>query len=266
MPKEENQKEARVFADAFAASLAESLTRTARHPWQLKVLDSPDAAAEQGEPIHFRATTEGSLRGSCFIEVFEPQVKELASKIGGATVSAFDDGHIDAIEKVIASSMGGLAASLSAEYGSFTRKIERASGPALGGMLLVSLAAFEGEEPGVSIALYFDQQLLSALVTEPAAKDAAQTQKPPLDPLNLDLVMDVELNVSLRFGQRQLPLREVLELSSGSVIELDRQVDDPVELLLDGKVIARGEAVIVDGNYGLRVTEIPQPIASHFSR
>ncbi len=69
--------------------------------------------------------------------------------------------------------------------------------------------------------------------------------------------MDVELNVSLRFGQRQLPLREVLELSSGSVIELDRMVDEPVELLLDGKVIARGEAVIVDGNYGLRVTEIP---------
>jgi flagellar motor switch protein FliN/FliY len=78
--------------------------------------------------------------------------------------------------------------------------------------------------------------------------------------------MDVELNVSLRFGQRQLPLREVLELASGSVVELDRQVDDPVELLLDGKVIARGEAVIVDGNYGLRVTEIPQPITSHFIR
>jgi flagellar motor switch protein FliN/FliY len=76
--------------------------------------------------------------------------------------------------------------------------------------------------------------------------------------------MDVELKVSLRFGQRQMPLREVLELTSGSVIELDRQVDEPVELLLDGKVIARGRAVIVDGNYGLRVTEIPQPMTSHF--
>jgi flagellar motor switch protein FliN/FliY len=76
--------------------------------------------------------------------------------------------------------------------------------------------------------------------------------------------MDVELNVLLRFGQREMPLRDVLDLTSGSIIELDRQVDDPVELLLDGKVIARGEAVIVDGNYGLRVTEIPQPIASHF--
>jgi flagellar motor switch protein FliN/FliY len=72
--------------------------------------------------------------------------------------------------------------------------------------------------------------------------------------------------MSLRFGVRQLPLRDVLELSSGSVVELDRQVDDPVELLLDGRVIARGEAVIVDGNYGLRVTEITEPIASNFVR
>ncbi|SEF63025.1 flagellar motor switch protein FliN/FliY [Bryocella elongata] len=81
--------------------------------------------------------------------------------------------------------------------------------------------------------------------------------------MNLDLVLDVELNVVLRFGQRQLTLREVLDLTSGSVIELDRQVEEPVELLLEGKVIARGEAVVIDGNYGLRVTEVPQPISQH---
>ena len=72
--------------------------------------------------------------------------------------------------------------------------------------------------------------------------------------------MDVELNVTLRFGQRQLSLREVMDLTSGSVVELDREVDEPVELMLDGRVIARGEAVIVDGNYGVRVTEVLQPM------
>ena len=75
------------------------------------------------------------------------------------------------------------------------------------------------------------------------------------DESNLGLVLDVELKVLLRFGQRQLTLREVLDLKCGSVVELDRRVDEPVELLLDGRVIARGEAAIVDGNYGLRVTE-----------
>jgi flagellar motor switch protein FliN/FliY len=78
---------------------------------------------------------------------------------------------------------------------------------------------------------------------------------------NLDLVLDVELNVTLRFGQRILSLREVLDLNTGSVIELDRQVEEPVELLLEGKVIARGEAVVIDGNYGLRITEVTAPIS-----
>ncbi len=84
------------------------------------------------------------------------------------------------------------------------------------------------------------------------------TQSPSTD--NLDLVLDVELNVTLRFGERKLPLREVLDLGSGAVVELDRQLDEPVELVLDGRVVARGEAVVIDGNYGFRVTQVVQPI------
>ena len=99
--------------------------------------------------------------------------------------------------------------------------------------------------------------------TEPASKAAAVSIPGlGLEASNLDLVLDVELNVTLRFGQRLLTLREVLDLNTGSVIELDRQVEEPVELLLEGKVIARGEAVVIDGNYGLRVTDVPQPISS----
>jgi flagellar motor switch protein FliN/FliY len=97
-------------------------------------------------------------------------------------------------------------------------------------------------------------------LNETSASSAVETF--PLQEPNLDLVLNVELNVTLRFGQRLLSLREVLDLATGSVVELDRQVDEPIELLLDGKVIARGEAVVVDGNYGLRVTEVPQPISA----
>jgi flagellar motor switch protein FliN/FliY len=76
---------------------------------------------------------------------------------------------------------------------------------------------------------------------------------------NLDLLLDVELEVSIRFGRRQMLLKDVLDLSSGAMVELDRRVRDPIELLLGGRVIARGEAVIVDGNYGIRITEIISP-------
>ena len=102
---------------------------------------------------------------------------------------------------------------------------------------------------------------------EAIASGDIQTQPPQAarPQVNLDLVLDVELNVTLRFGQRLLTLREILDLTSGSVVELDRQVEEPVELLLEGKVIARGEAVVIDGNYGLRVTEVPHPFTQRAS-
>lgn len=72
--------------------------------------------------------------------------------------------------------------------------------------------------------------------------------------VNLDLLMDVDLEVTLRFGQRQMLLGDVLKLTAGSVVELDQEVKDPVELLVGSKVIAWGEVVTVDGSYGLRIT------------
>jgi flagellar motor switch protein FliN/FliY len=76
---------------------------------------------------------------------------------------------------------------------------------------------------------------------------------------NLELLLDVTLAATIRFGQKQMLLREILELHPGVAITLDRHVEEPVELLVGGRMIARGEVVIVDGNYGLRITEIVSP-------
>ncbi|MBZ5503173.1 MAG: FliM/FliN family flagellar motor switch protein [Acidobacteriia bacterium] len=76
---------------------------------------------------------------------------------------------------------------------------------------------------------------------------------------NLDLLLDVKLDAMLRFGERVMPLREILELRPGSVVELNRRIKEPAELLVSGRLVARGEVVIVDGNYGLRVTDIVHP-------
>ena len=77
------------------------------------------------------------------------------------------------------------------------------------------------------------------------------------DPKKMELLLDVNLGLTLSFGQHDLTLREILDLSAGSVIELDRAVEEPAELLLGDKVIARGQVVTVDGNYGIRITEMP---------
>ena len=262
MDNQSNKKTARIFADAFTSSLAEALTQAAGTPFHLKVLDNPDLGTRHGQPVHFRLTADGALHGECYIESYQPQVAELGSKILGQPAAEFREDHSEALAGVISTATAGLTASLAVEFGEITFKVERIADLAFGGMLVVPLAASMEEQPDIPLLLYFDATFLDALSSQGASKFAVQNGMPPLDPVNLKMVMDVELNVSLRFGQRQLPLREVLELASGSVIELDRKVDDPVELLLDGKVIARGEAVIVDGNYGLRVTDVPQPIAA----
>ncbi len=74
-----------------------------------------------------------------------------------------------------------------------------------------------------------------------------------------DLLMEIELDATLQFGSRELPLKDVLALSSGDVLELDRQVNEPVELVVGNRIIARGEVVIVDGNFALLVTEVAEP-------
>ena len=74
--------------------------------------------------------------------------------------------------------------------------------------------------------------------------------------LHVGLLDNVQLDATLRFGQRQLTLRELGALRFGSVVELDKTVQEPAELLVGDKVVARGEVVVVDGNYGLRVTDV----------
>jgi flagellar motor switch protein FliN len=100
--------------------------------------------------------------------------------------------------------------------------------------------------------------------TPPRAATPVQTASSQ-DPSNYNRLLDVGLEVKLRFGTRQMALREVLALSAGVVIELDNALHSPVDLLLDGKLIAQGEVVVVDGKYGLRVTDVVNPQAGGIS-
>jgi len=76
------------------------------------------------------------------------------------------------------------------------------------------------------------------------------------DASNLALLLDVQLPVSIRFGETEMILEEIVKLGVGSVIELNSGIDQPVELVVNNRILARGEIVTVDGFYGIRVTEI----------
>jgi flagellar motor switch protein FliN/FliY len=106
-----------------------------------------------------------------------------------------------------------------------------------------------------------------------AADTAAATGKPPAEAsapatgaspgsalsAGIELLLDVELEATLRFGSREMPLGELLDLGPGDVVQLDRNVSDPVDLIVGDKIVARGEVVLVNGNFGLRISEVAAP-------
>jgi flagellar motor switch protein FliN len=119
-------------------------------------------------------------------------------------------------------------------------------------VLLVTLLSEETGSigPGESTALAElspDAEIIPELAISPHARQ------------NLEMLLDVDLELSVSFGHTTLVLEEVLKLSSGSIVELNRSANDPVELLVNDAVIARGDVVVVDGNYGIRITEVVSP-------
>jgi flagellar motor switch protein FliN len=95
--------------------------------------------------------------------------------------------------------------------------------------------------------------------TAPPPAAAGRPAAPAALSAGLELLLDVELEASLRFGSREMPLGEILDLGPGDVVQLDRHVADPVDLLVGDKIVARGEVVLVNGNFALRVTEVAEP-------
>lgn len=102
----------------------------------------------------------------------------------------------------------------------------------------------------------------------PAGQNSQSANPPPARPetdrtcavsSGVELLLDVELAASLRFGCREMPLGEILDLGPGDVVQLDRHIADPVDLVVGDKIVARGEVVLINGNFGLRVTEVAEP-------
>jgi flagellar motor switch protein FliN len=138
--------------------------------------------------------------------------------------------------------------------------------------LLVSLHFGETELPPLAVA--FVPSLPNLLTSPPSqagqatapaktdCDDPSPTNEALSAPRTMDLLLELELPVSISFGKRQLPLKDVLKLTTGSIVELNRGVNEPVEILINHCLVARGEVVVVEGNYGVRI----QQIASRLDR
>lgn len=75
----------------------------------------------------------------------------------------------------------------------------------------------------------------------------------------MNMVMDIPLDVTVELGHARMLIKDVLELGSGSVVELDRVAGEPVDVLVNGRLVAKGEVIVIEDNFGIRITEIVSP-------
>jgi len=122
------------------------------------------------------------------------------------------------------------------------------------------------EEDAATAGLAADDEETAPLTDEDSGSSVRQAkflhlyeQSQPNPPGPLDLVLDVELQVTAELGRASMQIRDVLGLGPGSVVELDKMAGEPVDLLVNGRPFARGEVVVIDESFGVRVTEILSP-------
>ena len=92
-------------------------------------------------------------------------------------------------------------------------------------------------------------------ISKPAFQELGESQ-PSTAPRNLDLIMDVPLDFSVVLGKSRKTIKDVLNLTTGSVVELDKMTDEPLEVYVNGKLIAEGEVVVINESFGIRITNI----------
>jgi flagellar motor switch protein FliN len=240
------------FIEALPAALSQALAEKSSKSWSIH-LDEPPKSFPEDTPLFNLILVAGPSKAEAAIQVPVENVRLLAGP--GAepvSVAGLNSEQAEMLRGIVAKACETAARSI--EWPQLHVRVEDTiswsaakrfslSGSDGASADLHFQVLFSAEWPGVAQASTNNVEHSSI---SPAGRDGA----------NISLLENVELEVTLRFGQRQLSLREIGELRAGSVVELDKQVQDPAELLLGERVVARGEVVIVDGNYGLRVTEV----------
>ena len=90
-------------------------------------------------------------------------------------------------------------------------------------------------------------------------EDFSGSQVPASDDINLNMLLDVPVTIAMEIGRTRIPIRNLLQLNQGSVVELDRLAGEPLDVLVNGTLIAHGEVVVVNEKFGIRLTDVISP-------
>lgn len=262
------------FIDTWRQGFAQSLSEVGLKAIKIEFVDAntcSNRAPKSGDKSYRLAVNgSGRLRGTLKFVISEAEALQLSLLLSPAPekgAAQFGDKERDLATELICRA----AAKVSAVWGRDQVVLDLAPANAASaapesicGGLRISAQNFGPVTALLTLSPEFVKSIHDLVTASPVAA-AKETQKGASIMTanqsgeansNLGLLFDVQLDATIRFGGRQLLLRDILSLSPGSVVELDRQVSEPAELLVAGRLVARGEVVVVDGNFGLRITEL----------
>jgi flagellar motor switch protein FliN/FliY len=268
------QKYMDLWKDSFATVLGQLGVATPTAAFSPPAAASSLPAEDLEKLIWGRFSVGGALRGELMLLVEKPVALQFAQLLMSEAPNPevpFENTHRDAFAELLRQ-VAGQAATLWKQDSGSEIKINFEATPASPFAPSQSTELrISGEKlPELSIRFLLDAEICKVLAATPAAavsdapeEDSAAEESvaSPAGPLpqNLEILLDVELEATIRFGQREMLLRDIFGLMPGAVVELNQFVNEPAELLVAGRCIARGEVVVVDGNFGLRVTEVASP-------
>jgi flagellar motor switch protein FliN len=254
-----------LWADSFSQVLGQ-ITGSAV-PCAVGADGPPDLPPADEKDLWAVVTSSGGLRGEMTLRLAAATALRLAQTFMSepATPEAeLTADYRDAVIELLRQVSGIVSSAAKARWGEVQLRVEQGGAPSWPSAASFWLRAGEEGPAGMVLEFGLSASLVAELRAEKIAADKtapdSSTATPATDSTPgtgaLGVLMDVQLTMTMRFGSRQLLLREVLDLSPGAVVELDRRIQEPVDLLLDGRLVARGEVVVIDGNYGLRVTDV----------
>jgi flagellar motor switch protein FliN/FliY len=251
------------FIDSIRRAAGEVLTQALASPWNSEIATEASEPLDSASELCLALSVSGGVQGSAAIHLRNASALLLAQKFLAETPESsaeLDAGRKEAIEELMRQVAGAAATLLKSRFGEVQLNISLADVPTLPEVTAVVLCSESGGEK-LPLELRCSPELLASFPSEMASTESEANAvglatQPKTDNRQLERVLDVNLKLSLRFGKSWLSLREILNLGAGSVIELDRRVQEPADLILGDKLLARGEVVVVDGNYGLRITEV----------
>lgn len=105
-------------------------------------------------------------------------------------------------------------------------------------------------------ATHFDSQTTGSASPQPASFPSVQSAETGGTPKNIDFILDIPMSVTVYVGSTKMAIRDLLQLAQGSVIELDKLAGEPMEVMVNNKLVARGEVVVVNEKFGIRLTDV----------